>query len=255
MGYFGKIKEKNLAIKLRNKGLSYNEILNYINVSKDTLSRWCKDIQLTENQKKRLLQNKKFGQKKGSMVAAENKKQKRISDTKKIHAEAKREIGNLNDREKFLIGIALYAGEGYKMDGKVGFTNADPNIISFMMDWYTKFVKIDKQRIRGAIWMHEELDEKLARAFWSKLTGIPEKHFHKTYVVKSKPSSKKIRKNIHQYGIFSIRFADANIHRRLMGWIYAILDVKITNTIRDSSMVEQEAVLAALDRNVGMKSG
>ncbi len=50
-----------------------------------------------------------------------------------------------------------------------------------------------------------------------------------------------------------------------MGWIYALFNAKITNAFRGiaidnlifpcSSMVEQEAVLAAPDRNIGMISG
>lgn len=55
MGYFGKLEKKELATNLRKQGLSYKEILQHMSVSKDTLSRWCKDIVLTEVQKDRLL--------------------------------------------------------------------------------------------------------------------------------------------------------------------------------------------------------
>ena len=51
MGYFGKLDEKLKAQGLRRQGLSYKEILLQINVSKDTLSNWCRDIELTKKQK------------------------------------------------------------------------------------------------------------------------------------------------------------------------------------------------------------
>jgi orotate phosphoribosyltransferase-like protein len=59
MGYFGKIDLKFKAQELRRKGNSYKEIIEEINVSKDTISRWCKDIKLTSSQKIRLIKNKK----------------------------------------------------------------------------------------------------------------------------------------------------------------------------------------------------
>lgn len=227
MGYFGKLELKLQAQELRTQGLSYKEILQTVHVSKDTISRWCKDIPLTEEQQLRLITNKQFGQKKGSLVAAVNKRNKRILRTRSIQIEAKKEIGKLIQREKFIAGIALYAAEGDKKDGKGGFSNADPTLIKFMMEWFINFAKVPPARVRGALYLHEELDENKAKQFWSTLTGIPLQQFIKTYIPKER-TNKKFRKNIHQYGVFSIRFSDSGIHRRIMGWIYAIFDDRIT---------------------------
>lgn len=227
MGYFGKLEEKLNAQNLRKKGFSYKEILSQISVSKDTISRWCKEISLTEEQKERLASNKKFGQKKGSLVAAENKRRKRKERTNAIFEEAKKELGKMGAKERFVTGIALYAAEGGKTDGKGEFANSDPQIISFMMKWFLDFAKVTSDRIRGAIWLHEGLDEMRAREYWSSLTGIPITQFHKTYIAKDKGESKKIRKNIHEFGIFSIRFSDSEKQRKIMGWISALFDAKI----------------------------
>ncbi len=228
MGFFGKIEDKLKAQELRRQGLSYREILKTVNVSKDTLSRWCKEIELTEAQKLRLINNKQFGQRKGSLVAAENKRRDRIKRTEEIREKAREELGVLISRDKFIAGIALYAGEGSKGDHGVAFANADPILIKFMTDWFTEFTQVHVSKLRGAIWLHEGLDEDMAKKFWSKTTGIPQNQFYKTYVAKNKIDSKKIRKNIHQYGVFSIRFSDSAVNRKIMGWIYALFDVKIT---------------------------
>lgn len=227
MGYFGKLEEKLKAQALRRQGLSYGEIKQQIPVSKGTLSEWCKDISLTKTQKLRLLNNKKFGQKKGSLVAAENKRQARIKRTEQIRKKAKKDIGKLMARDKFITGVALYAAEGNKGDGKAAFANSDPKLIKFMMEWFIRFPKVPLVKIRGAIWLHEGLDEMKAKRFWSGLTGIPVDQFHKTYIAKVKKDSKKIRKNIHEYGIFTIRFSNSSIHRKIMGWIYALFYEKI----------------------------
>jgi transcriptional regulator with XRE-family HTH domain len=231
VGYSGKLEDKLKVQSLRKQGYSYKEILEQVTVSKDTISRWCKDIELSEEQKKRLIQNKQFGQKKGSLVAADNKRRHRIEQTDLIRKTAKEELGDISDRDKLLLGIALYAGEGYKMDRKVGFANADPQLIKFMMEWFLTVTKTPMSRIRGAIWLHDNLDEQLAKAYWSTLTGIPQNQFHKTYMAKLKPDSKKIRKNIHPYGVFAIRFTDSATHRRIMGWIYGIFNDKIAKRL------------------------
>lgn len=227
MGYAGKLQEKELAIKLRSQGLSYQEILQRVSVSKDSISRWCKDIVLTESQKKILTRKTTLGQRKGSIIAADKKRQKRLSDTKRIFDQALQELGTISKRDRFIMGLALYAGEGYKTGNALGFSNANPAIIQFMVTWFKEFLDVPEQRFRGAIWLHENLDEKSARLFWSRLTKIPENQFHKTYIAKNKLNSPKIRKNIHQYGIFSIRVSDVMKKRKILGWISALLNDKI----------------------------
>lgn len=227
MGYVGKLEEKHRAQALRKKGLSYGKIMQQIPVSKDTISRWCRDIELTEGQKRQLLENKMFGQRKGSIVAADNKRRARVIRTEVIFKDAKKELGKLSKRDRFIAGVALYSGEGFKNDGKGGFVNSDPVLIKFMSRWFQEFCNLPMQKLRGAIWIHEGLDEVVSKQFWSKLTGIPKEQFHKTYIAKDKKDSKKVRKNIHQYGVFAIRFSDSDKQRKIIGWISALLGGKI----------------------------
>lgn len=60
------------------------------------------------------------------------------------------------------------------------------------------------------------------------MTGIPKNQFHKTYISKNKIDSKKVRKNIHKYGVFSIRISDSYKQRKILGWISALLSDKIS---------------------------
>lgn len=227
MGYAGRLEDKLKAQELRRGGYSYKEIREKVVVSKGTLSLWCRDIELTEDHKQRLMGNKLHGQKKGSLVAAENKRRARIVRIETINKQSLEDLGEMTIRDKMLLGIALYAGEGYKKDGRFGFANADPALISFMMDWIRTFFEIPEDKLRGALWLHEGLDAQRAEKFWSSLTGIPLNQFHKTYVAKVKADSKKIRKNIHEYGIFTIVISNSAMHRQIMGWIYAAFGDKI----------------------------
>lgn len=227
MGYAGLIESKMKAQNLRRQGWSYLQILQEVKVSKNSISRWCREIELTEQQKVNLINRKMYGQKKGSLVAAENKRNLRRALDRESYLKSRSQIGTLSKREYLVAGIALYTGEGDKGRSKSAFTNSDPKLIEFMMGWFKAFCKVPEDKFRGAIWIHEGNDEIKAKQYWSELTGIAENKFHKTYISKNKIDSKKIRKNIHQYGIFSIRFSDTKIQRQILGWISALFDAKI----------------------------
>lgn len=119
--------------------------------------------ELNKEQKTRLIQNKALGQKKGSLVAADNKRNARQKRIEIMNKRAAKEIGFLSKREELMIGVSLYAAEGSKTDGKGGFTNADPRLIWFMSNWFRKYAKIPSGKMRGAIWLHEGLDENKAK--------------------------------------------------------------------------------------------
>lgn len=223
MGYAGKLREKRLAIELRKKGLSYREIQRDIRVSKSTLSLWCRDVILSAEQLERLQKRKIAGAERGRIIGAKRQQQKRIIQTEKLLKEGIKEVGKLNTRDRFLTGIALYAADGSKTGHEVAFTNSNPEIIKFMTEWYREFCGISYSRMYGSLWIHENNDKEKAERFWSKLTKIPKKNFHKAYVAEEKTHSSKIRKNKHEYGVFKVRFFDVNKLRKIMGWISGIL--------------------------------
>lgn len=180
--------------------------------------------------KKEAAYNKILGQRKGSLVAADNKRNARIANIKFITETSVKELGHLSKRDRFIFGIALYAGEGGKTDGKGAFTNSNPYYINFMSNWLKEFCEIPKSELYGSIWIHENNDVIAAKKYWAKISNIPIAQIHKCYIAKNKTSSNKIRKNIHIYGIFSIKFYRSNTQRKIMGWISAFLSDKIAST-------------------------
>ncbi len=227
MGYAGKLEEKKLALKLRRQGLSYCEIQKKVSVSKGTLSLWCRDVILTPSQLGRLRKKRLRGAEKGRIIGAKKQQRDRIKRTKELMKNGQKEVGLLNKRDRFIAGIALYLGDGYKTDKSVGFSNSNPQIISFMMKWFREFCQIPEDKFRGQIWIHEDLDELRAREFWSEITKIPISQFRKSYIAKNKKESRKIRKKIHEHGIFAVRISSTEIQRKILGWMSGILGVSI----------------------------
>jgi len=93
MGYVGKLEEKRLALKLRREGFSYSEIQKKVFVSKDTLSRWCRDVILTPDQLERLRKKRLKGAEKGRLIGAKRQQQARIRRTKRLLEEGKKRGG------------------------------------------------------------------------------------------------------------------------------------------------------------------
>lgn len=219
MGYAGKLKEKQDAIKLRERGFSYAQIQKQVHVSKGTLSQWCRNVILSTSQLEKLLERKLVGGEKGRIIGAKVLQTKRIIETKKLLDKGKHEVGKLSKREKFLLGIALYVAEGAKTDRQIGFSNSDPKLIKFMMNWFIDFCKLNREKIRARIWIHSNRNESDAKVFWSKLTALPLRRFGKSYIAENKINSRKIRKQIHPNGILGITTTNAKVHRKIMGWI------------------------------------
>ncbi|HEB01447.1 MAG TPA: hypothetical protein ENI16_00425, partial [Candidatus Portnoybacteria bacterium] len=131
-----KTKEKHKAITLRKKGSSYNEILRLVPVAKSTLSLWLRDVGLAKCQRQKLTEKRKNAQLKAQQACRE----KRIQITEQIKSQAIKEIGNINKRELWLIGTALYWAEGTKqketnISEQVSFSNSDPKMIALFLKW------------------------------------------------------------------------------------------------------------------------
>ena len=229
MGYAGKLELKTKAIKLRKQGFSYSEIRKEVNVSRSTLSLWCRDVAISEKQALRLSRKRLEGSERGRIIGAKKQQRMRIERTKQLVNQGIGDIKHMTKKERFYAGAGLYLGDGCKGDRSVDFSNTNPEIIRFMMQWFRDFCEVPDDKFRGAIWIHEGLDVDRAKKYWTKITGIPENQFFKTYIAENKINSRKVRKNIHKYGIFSINFSVSDKQRRIMGWISALMDDRIAH--------------------------
>ncbi len=219
-----KYKEKELAIKLRKRGFSYSEILEKVPVAKSTLSLWLRSVGLSKRQKQRLTKKKLSAALRGALA---RKNQKRII-TKKIKKEAINEIKNISERDLWMIGTALYWGEGSKekLNGSlVQLGNSDPYLIKIFLEWLYEICKIPKSEINVRIYLHVTARHKLKKVqqYWSRATGFPIKDFQKIIWKKNKINTH--RKNVGKdyFGLIRISVKKSiNLNRKIQGWIEGI---------------------------------
>ena len=221
-----KIAEKQKAIELRKQGFSYREILEKIPVAKSSLSLWLKSVKLAESQTQRLTEKKIASALRGAM----KRKEDRIVLTKQIKDKARVEVGKLSKRELWLIGIALYWAEGskekeYNRGSRIIFSNSDPYMIKFFVEWLLKAVSIPKGKIYFDIILHKNNKHRIKEVIshWSKYTNFPEEEFKHIYFKKNKIHTN--RKNIgnNYFGLLRVMVRESSgLNRKIQGWTEGI---------------------------------
>jgi len=112
------------------------------------------------------------------------------------------------------LGLMLYWGEGDKARKSfVALTNTDPKVLIYFINWFRRYFNIDESRLRGRLYIWEDLDEEKAKRFWSQILHIPISQFTKSYISQSKS---KVRKRRHVYGVCRISYCSAEIFREIM---------------------------------------
>ncbi len=209
------------ARKQRSLGESIKIIAKNLNVSSSTVSLWCKDIQLSPKQIKRL-ERRAHDPNYGKRLENSLKQQKiRIEKTDKLRREGIKEIGKLNKRELFIAGASLYWAEGFKNDNLAGFCNSDPDMIKFFLTWLRNCFGYKNKDFRLRVGANECFKEKVKEieTFWSNLTKIPREQFQKPFYQKVK-WQKKYEHPENYHGVLRIRVKKStDFLRKIKGFI------------------------------------
>lgn len=184
---------KSKAILLRKQGYSYSDIKKRIGVSKSTLSDWLTSIPYTPNEfvKQKIIKARvASGVAKGKIL---------IDSINKAGEMAKKDVGAVNKRDLFMLGLGIYIGEGAKTHNIVRISNSDPRIIRFMVVWFKKVFGLKEDNLFIRLHLYPDLDIKTCEQFWSKNTGVPVSHFFKCSIDVRTNKKKQDRKKL-SYG-------------------------------------------------------
>lgn len=212
--------KKELVRSLRSKGLSYREIICAapFSICKSTISEWCKDIQLSVAQMERLDKLFHDGSYRGRLLGSKTTQLRRQQEVREIRGKAKLEYGVLSQSEFKVAGLMLYWAEGAK-SRYVDITNSDPLLIKFMVNWLRLVCEVPEDKFRASLHLHSGQNEKKIKEYWSKLIGVPQKQFCKSYI---KKEGSGYRKNLLYKGTIKIRVCDSNLLYKILGWIEGV---------------------------------
>lgn len=203
--------------------MSIKAIADLLHVSKGSVSKWCEDVVLTQSQQELLRKNQIASGYRGRMIGAEMNRQKRLKSIKIQETSARQTVGKLTQRDKLMLGIALYWGEGVKVrDSATAVVNSDPATILFARNWFEQ-LGVARDMFRPCILISEihRYREDVVQAFWSKLLAIPPEQFGKIVYLKGAP--KKVYENHNSYyGVMALRVRQGTVLKQhILGLIQA----------------------------------
>jgi transposase-like protein len=211
-----KTKERELARQLRREeGASINEIARRVGAAKSSISRWVRDIDLTEEQRESLRVAANNGHVKGRTMTVRLRREARAMAQKEGRTRA--EQGDA----LFLAGCMLYWAEGSKDRNRVEFTNSDPEMVRFFVRFLKTYWDLRDEQIRITCNpFADHLDKQRdIEQFWLDVAALPRQSLRKSTVNRYSKYSKKKRQNRLPYGTCPVRVARTRVVQAIYGGI------------------------------------
>lgn len=202
--------EKQRALSLRAQGLSYNDILKEVGVSKSTISLWLRDIPLSDNQIANLANKFRAGREKFSRSMHSTRDARWAA----YHREAENEYAVLSQDPQFMFGLALYIGEGSKTkQNDLCLTNCDPRVIQKAIAFFLS-IGVPYSSLRCGLHLHPGLCVEAAEYHWRNIAGLPASQFHKTTPFISRASAGK-KGNLQMFGTCQLYASHTKTRQKL----------------------------------------
>jgi hypothetical protein len=208
------------ARELRTQGLSYNEIVARLGVSKSSVSLWVRDLPCPE----RFAYVHSERRQEGLRKYNEARTAGHIAETEAAAAE----IGNLTDRELLIAGAIAYWCEGtkskpYRRADRVVFMNSDPGLIRF----YLRFLQaagINRDDLILCVCIHENADADAAHRFWVEVTGVSPSQFRNPTLKRHNPKTARMNVGGNYHGCLRIEVRrSGEFYRKIEGWASGVM--------------------------------
>jgi hypothetical protein len=184
------------------------DIADLLGVSRSSVSLWTRDVVV------------EAGPRRVRTPRPNRLRDARLAEIEAMDRAGVERLGTLGDQAFLAAGAALYAGEGAKRDGWVGFTNSDPDMVRFFVAWLRCHFPIDETKLRVRLYLHEGLDLDAATSAWVTATGIPPAQFRSPHRA---PARDGRRTTKHVHGIATVSYSCSRTHRAVMGLVRALL--------------------------------
>jgi hypothetical protein len=218
---------KPLAIKLREQGKTYSEIMQKVPVAKSTLCEWFKSVDLARPQKQRITKARIAG----ALRGAEARRTSRLKEIENLNTSGRKEVGKLTKRELWLIGTALHWAEGSKqressLSAGVMFTNSDPDMLSVFLAWLRE-MNITEKDLIFELYVHDSRKSEVPvfKKWWTQRLGISPIAISFVYFKRDKILTNRKNTADLYHGLIRIKVrASTSLNRQINGWIQGIVN-------------------------------
>jgi transcriptional regulator with XRE-family HTH domain len=216
-----KYAERLEAQRLRKEeGLGIRDISKKLGVSKASVSLWVRNIQLSSEQKYKLkmrcpIYNRKMSF--GGNVGVYKKWLKiRISYQELGYAMAKQHALN----PEFISGCMLYWAEGTKSINTLSFSNSDPEMIKYFVNFLRKYFHVKDEDLTLRIHRYStSVPDTQQLKFWLNLTGLTSANLRKGQLNKHPTCSKKLKKTL----LYGTCHVGVNRSQKILQTIYGVI--------------------------------
>jgi len=216
--------KKETAIHLREKGKTCGEITSILDVPKSTIWCWIKDLSLSKEIKKQILD--KTREKCRKNILAYNKNVRPVEAAKIRDAwteKARKEIMVISDKNLKLIGAAIYWAEGNtKNRNRIQFSNSNPLLVKVAIKFFREICKVKDDRICARVHIYPGLDYKKTLNFWSRITNLPKGRFYTPQIQISRASKRVMARNTLPHGTLHLTICSTELSSIVKGWIQGI---------------------------------
>lgn len=180
------------AVILRKQGLSVPAIAVELKVARSTAFRWTKDIPREGNEE--AVRRRKAHSKAMTDARWADHRVELIAERAAIHASSVAEVGALTDRERVLVGAALYWAEGSKAKPwrpnhwPVTFTNSDAGMIELFLG-FLECHGYSRHDLVFRLSIHESADVSAVEHWWGEQLGLNADKFAPATLKRHNPTS------------------------------------------------------------------
>lgn len=200
---------------MRSEGHSIKAIASALNVSASSVSRWVRDVELSADQKQALQMHDR-----GDRVAAGLKHAEQARRRRK----AWQEEGRIRARERrpdHLAGCMLFWAEGSRSRNSVYFTNSDPAMVRFFLNFLVSELGVQRERVRIDLNLFaDHVDEqRRIELHWVETLGLPEGCLRAITINRYSSYSQRKRLNRLQFGTCRLAVDSTAIVQHIYGAI------------------------------------
>jgi transposase-like protein len=207
--------ERERARTLRAQGESVKDIARALSVAPSSVSRWVRDIELTPEQRCLLLANDR-----GNRLGVARHNRQRARNARKASQEEGRRRARQRD-PVHMAGCMLYWAEGSRSRNSVCFTNSDPAMVRFFLDFLVSGIGIQRRaaRIDVNLFADHVAEQRRIEQFWLDALQLPAACMRGSTVnVHSRYSARK-RVNMLPYGTCRLCVHSTHLVQHIYGAI------------------------------------
>lgn len=210
-----KTDEQMRARALRVEGESVKEITRQLGVARSSVSRWVRDVPLTDEQRTALAERSGAGRLKGVATIVRNGR---------VRREAYQQDGRRLARERgsfYAAGCMLYWAEGEKCRHAVALTNSDAALLAYFARFLREEFDVQDEAFRVCcnLFADHVAHQDDVERFWLATLGVPPSGLRKSIVNRYSKYSEKKRANKLPYGTCKLVVHSTRIVQTIYGSI------------------------------------